>query len=201
MHPLIYKRRHHRSVMSIAHATSVAASAFVVFCLSAGPGFASETTHREPGRDPFNQVSGQVTRLAAIIKDEYAEEYPRAREIKFVDAPTFGRIAVAAFSIESFGLGNNSHQFLAVFEARSIPRAQNAPPYYSLAAVVEVGEGCWVDLRGIQVSKSRDHARPSALSLSFPTFVSSTIGSCNGSTRATYLFDQGVGVGQLTREK
>jgi hypothetical protein len=187
--------------MSTIRATSVATFALIVVGLIATSGFTADLAGVGQSRDPLSQVAGQVTRLVSTIKDECAKEYPTAREIKFVDVPNSDRIAVATFFIEGFGGGNNSHQFLAVFVSRNIPRVPTAPPYYSLAAVVEVGEGCGVHATSVRVSTSRDRTRPNALSLSFPTFVSSTIGSCNGSTRATYLFDPAMEVGQLTRQK
>jgi hypothetical protein len=125
--------------------------------------------------------------------------YPPAREIKFVDTPNSGRIAVATFFIEGFGGGNNSYQFLAVFAAQNIPRTPKDLPYYSLAAVVEVGAGCAVHPRGVRVNASPEPTRAALLSLSFPTFVSSFNGSCNGLTRATYSFDPAAHVGQLMR--
>jgi hypothetical protein len=187
--------------MFAIRAASIGTFALSVVGLIATPGFAADFASVGQRRDPLNQVAGQVTRLVSTIKDEYAEEYPRGREIKFVDVPNSDRIAVATFFIEGFGGGNNSYQFLAVFASRSVPRVPASPPYYSLAAVVEVGEGCGLDVRGVRVSASRDRTRPNAFSLSFPIFVSSTIGSCNGLTRATYLFDPGMEVGQLTRQK
>ena len=105
--------------------------------LCATTGFAADSASLRRGRDPSHQVAEQVTRLVATIKDEYAEEYPRARRIKFVDTANFDRIALATFFIEGFGGGNNSHQFLAVFAARSIPRTPSNLPFPR--AILRVG--------------------------------------------------------------
>jgi hypothetical protein len=188
-----------KSIMPTLRASSSVTFALIMLGLCATTGFAADSASLRRGRDPSHQVAEQVTRLVATIKDEYAEEYPRARRIKFVDTANFDRIALATFFIEGFGGGNNSHQFLAVFAARSIPRTPSNLPYYSLAAVVEVGEGCAVDPQGVRVSASRGPTRAEGLSLSIPTFVSSVNGSCNGITRATYSFEPGAQIGQLVR--
>jgi hypothetical protein len=185
--------------MRILRAISVASTALIMLGLCTAPGFAADSAASRQGRDPANQVAEQVARLVATVKDEYAEEYPRGREVKFVNTPNAGRIAVATFFIEGFGGGNNSYQFLAVFAARSIPRTPTDIPYYSLAAFAEVGEGCAVDAHAVRVSASPEPNGAALLSLSFPTFVSTANGSCNGLTRITYSFDPAAQIGQLVR--
>lgn len=142
-----------------------------------------------------HQVGTQVDHLIAVIKDEYAAEAPDGRRVQFIDVPPDGTIAVATFGIEGFADGNNVHQYLAVFGPPN-ERGPNFPlPYYSLSALTEVGDGCAVDIRSVRVSGIREDG---SLTLTFPTFLTSTMSSCEGKTHRSYVMrTKGTRLGQL----
>ena len=86
-----------------------------------------------------DEVNADVSKLVALMKDSYAEEYEKARGIKIMtDNVDNNVVAVAVFTIESFGLGNNYTQFMAVFTNLSTA-SPGHPQRLSLLDVKVVG--------------------------------------------------------------
>lgn len=148
------------------------------------PAVAGQVTDVDVRAYSARQVGSQVDRLIAVIKDEYAAEPPNGRRVQFIDLPQHGTIAVATFVIEGFADGNNVHQYLAVFGPPNDRGPDSPLPYYSLSALTEVGDGCAVDVLNVRVSGIREDG---SLTLTLPTFLTSTTDSCEGKTRRSYV--------------
>jgi hypothetical protein len=148
------------------------------------PALARQVVASNVGTDPAHQVGSQVDRLIALIKDEYATEAPNGRRVQFIDVPRYGTIAIATFVVQGFGDGNNVHQYLAIFGPPNDPATVPTRRYYALSALTEIGDGCAVDVRGVRFSGLRGDG---SLTLTLPTFTSSTTGSCEGRTRRSYV--------------
>jgi hypothetical protein len=99
----------------------------------------------------FRQINGQVSRLVSAINDEYGAEVLAARRVRLIDVPDYGTMALAVFTIESFAMGNNFHQFLAIFGPPDEPNEKSVWPYYSLTGLAEVGDGCDVHVENAEV--------------------------------------------------
>jgi hypothetical protein len=165
-------------------------TAFVAF-----PAVAGQFTDAQVRTDRARQINSRIDRLVAAIKDEYAAEPPHGRQLQFVNMPKYGTIAIASFVIEGFGDGNNVHQFLAVFGPPNNPGPKYPLPYYALSALTEVGDGCAVDVRSVRASGIREDG---SLTLTLPTFTTSTTGSCEGRASRSYVLRTGVArLGQL----
>lgn len=156
----------------------------IVAILVALPAFAGQVAPSDVGTDSAHQVGSQVDRLIAAIKDEYATEAPNGRRVQFIDVPKYGTIAIATFVIEGFGDGNNVHQYLAIFGPPNDPGTASTRRYYALSALTEAGDDCAVDIRRVRFSGLRGDG---SLTLSLPTFTLSTMGSCDGRTRRSYV--------------
>lgn len=116
----------------------------------------------------LTQVNRQVTRLVSAINDEYSGEFLAARRVRLIDVPHYGTMALATFVIESFALGNNFHQFLAIFGPPDEPGGKPVWPYYSLTGLAEVGDGCDVRVERAQVK----YVGASTLEIAMPNSIS-----------------------------
>jgi hypothetical protein len=168
----------------------ILAAIFIAF-----PALARQHATEDVCSSRAHQINSQLDHLVAVIQDEYGAEKPHGRQLQFVVVPKHGTIAIASFIIEGFGDGNNAHQFLAVFGPPADPGPKSSFPYYALSGLTEVGDGCAVDVRRIRVSGIRDDR---SLTLTLPTFVTSTTGSCEGGTSRSYTWRTGdARLGQL----
>lgn len=106
----------------------------------------------------FKPLIQQVERLTQLLKDRSAVGYPAATMVQLVKVSTYREIAVAVFTIEGFGGGNNHSQYLALFDVDSEDRSQ---PFYTLVDVMHIGGKGWravesMDARVTSDSKSGD---------------------------------------------
>jgi len=87
-----------------------------------------------------SEVNSKVTQLTSMIGDPYSQEYTSARGIQIMirDNKDNLAVAVAVFTIESFGLGNNYTQFMAVF-ANLSKESEGHPQKLSLLDFMAVG--------------------------------------------------------------
>jgi len=98
------------------------------------------------------EINTRVTQLAAMMGDSYSQEYPDYRGIQILRNDKEDRlVAVAVFTIEGLGGGNNYTQFLAVFAAMS-GDTEGHPKRMSLLDVMAVGGK---GLRGIEFKNIR----------------------------------------------
>jgi hypothetical protein len=119
------------------------------FCAGAmafdqGPGIAS-------ANEILAQLNKRVSELSSAVNDEYGSEVLADRRVRVMDVPHYGTIALATFTIEGFSLGNNWHQFLAVFGPPNERNGNKRWPYYSLTGFSEVGDGCDANIEKAQV--------------------------------------------------
>lgn len=85
------------------------------------------------------EISDKIATLVKLLSDGYAEEYKEARGIHIFHAPMGSTIAVAVFTIEGFGAGNNHTQFMAVFATQGEELKERSPRMPSLLDVAAVG--------------------------------------------------------------
>jgi hypothetical protein len=86
-----------------------------------------------------DEINERVTQLAAMMGDSYSQEYPDYRGIQILRHDKENMlVAVAVFTIEGLGGGNNYTQFMAVFAAPSKETAGH-PKRMSLLDVMAVG--------------------------------------------------------------
>ncbi len=98
------------------------------------------TASAAPGAPP-KLLTAQVQRLVDLMRDSYATGYPEATLVQMV-SPSKGRnLALAVFTIEAFGGGNNHQQFFAVFE-HEVDRAEQRE-HYRLIDVMPIGGKGW----------------------------------------------------------
>jgi hypothetical protein len=100
------------------------------FCM-AGPARAAPPPQLEP----------QIERLVALLGDSYARGYPKTTMVQAVGLPDGRKLALAIFTIEAYGGGNNHRQYIAVFEDEvdeSGPRN-----HFTLLDVMQIGGKGW----------------------------------------------------------
>lgn len=90
----------------------------------------------------------QVQRLTELLRDSHAVGYPNATMAQAIDLRGGRQLALAVFTVEGFGGGNNHSQFLAVFETDD----ETKPPHYSLIDVIHIAGKGW---RGIEKLNAR----------------------------------------------
>jgi hypothetical protein len=83
----------------------------------------------------------QVARLVELLRDSYATGYPEATMVQMVSPSQDRKLALAVFTIEAFGGGNNHQQFLAVFE-HELDKAGHRE-HYTLVDVMPIGAKGW----------------------------------------------------------
>jgi hypothetical protein len=102
-----------------------------------------------------NELSAKLSQLVELMKDPYAEEYEKARGIAILKMGNSENeehtlvVAVAVFTIESFALGNNYTQFMAVF-ANLSEDSEGHPQRLSFLDVKAVGGK---GIRGVEFNK------------------------------------------------
>jgi|GEM_PF-862204 len=84
-------------------------------------------------------LDSQVNSLVFLLQDIYSQEYKPYRAV--FDIPENRKVVV--FSIESYYLGNNSYQFLAVFRKSQRQETETSTPYgpitYKLLGYLQIG--------------------------------------------------------------
>lgn len=128
-------------------------------------------------------LDAQLKRLAGLLGDSYASAYPEAARIQQVPRPDGGRLAVALFTIEAYGGGNNHRQYLAVFEEEideSGPRG-----HFMLLGVAQVGAKGWRAVRDLKVDAGFDAAGRTLLAI--PAFANMPSDALNFPSRATTI--------------
>ena len=85
-----------------------------------------------------DEVGAKVTELAAMMGDSHSVSSPEYRGIRIATDREGGAVAVAIFTIEGFGGGNNYIQYMAVFASLDA-EAAGRPPRMSLLDVMAVG--------------------------------------------------------------
>lgn len=113
-----------------------------------------------------DEVNTKVTQLAAIMGDSYSQEYPDYRGIQILTNDKENMVvAVAVFTIEGLGGGNNYTQFIAVFAALS-EESEGHPKRMSLLDVMPVGGK---GLRGIEFKNIRMKESERDIVITVPT--------------------------------
>ena len=105
-----------------------------------------------------DEVNAKVTQLIELLRDSYAQEFPDYRGIQILEDKKSDRaIAVAVFTVESFALGNDYTQFMAVFANLSEESAGH-PKRLSLLDVIAVGgKGVrGVEFKSMKMERSKD---------------------------------------------
>ncbi len=103
---------------------------------------------------PPPQLEAQVARLAALLGDSYSKSVPGSAQVQAVSLPDGRKLAVAVFTIEAYGGGNNHRQYLAVFQEEideSGPRN-----HYTLLDVMLVGAKGWQAIHELKVEVELD---------------------------------------------
>ncbi|MGX9217894.1 hypothetical protein ACWV27_05755 [Massilia varians] len=83
----------------------------------------------------------QVARLVELLRDNYATGYPEATMVQMVSPSQDRKLALAVFTIEAYGGGNNHQQFFAVFE-HELDKAGHGE-HYTLVEVMSIGAKGW----------------------------------------------------------
>lgn len=83
----------------------------------------------------------QLERLVELLRDSYATGYPEATMVQMVSPSKDRKLALAVFTIEAFGGGNNHQQFFAVFE-HELDKAGRRE-HYTLVDVMPIGAKGW----------------------------------------------------------
>ncbi|TAL22475.1 MAG: hypothetical protein EPN94_11090 [Nitrospirae bacterium] len=121
--------------------------------------FANEKT-------PNDEINAKVTQLAAMMGDSYSHEYPDYRGIQILRNKKEDTIvAVAVFTIEGLGGGNNYTQYMAVFSALS-EASEGHPKRMSLLDVMAVGGK---GVRGIEFKNIRIEQLKGDIIITVPT--------------------------------
>lgn len=99
-------------------------------------------------------MAPQIERLVALLGDSYAKGYPQAAMVQAVSLPDGRKLAVAVFTIEAYGGGNNHRQYLALFE----DEADESGPrdHYLLLDVMQIGAKGWRAIPQLQVETRVD---------------------------------------------
>jgi hypothetical protein len=124
--------------------------AALLLCLT----LAASTAHAAPPAP--KPLVAQVERLVELLRDSYATGYPEATMVQMVSPAKGRKLALAVFTIEAFGGGNNHQQFFAVFE-HELDKAEKRE-HYTLIDVMPIGGKGWraiMDLKAkTQTSKN-----------------------------------------------
>ena len=84
------------------------------------------------------EVDAKVTQLAAMLGDSHSAASPEYRGIRTMTDRDGTTVAVAVFTVEGFGGGNNHIQYMAVFASLDA-EAAGRQPRMSLIDVMAVG--------------------------------------------------------------
>lgn len=113
-----------------------------------------------------DDINTKVTQLAAMLGDSYSHEYPDYRGIQILRNKIEDTVvAVAVFTVEGFGGGNNYTQYMAVFAALSV-ESEGHPKKVSLLDVMAVGGK---GVRGIEFKDIRIKQSKGDIAITVPT--------------------------------
>lgn len=114
------------------HKRLCAAALLLSFTLAAVPAHAAAALPKP--------LVAQVERLVELLRDSYATGYPEATMVQMV-SPSKGRnLALAVFTIEAFGGGNNHQQYFAVFE-HELDKVEKREHYTLIDVMPIAGKG------------------------------------------------------------
>ncbi len=103
-----------------------------------------------------SQLDAQLKRLAGLLGDSYATAYPELAQVQTIEGPHGRKLAIALFTIESYGGGNNHRQHLAVFEEEN---DESGPRnHFMLRDVVLIGAKGWRAIRELKAQARVDEA-------------------------------------------
>ncbi len=105
---------------------------------------------------PPKLLTAQVERLVELLRDSYATGYPEATMVQMASPSKDRHLALAVFTIEAFGGGNNHQQFFAVFE-HEVDKAGKRE-HYTLVDVMPIGGKGWRAIMELKakVTKSKN---------------------------------------------
>lgn len=99
------------------------------------------------------QLEARVDALSTLLKDSYATEF--SRDVHWFTNKHLGNVAIVVLTLEGFGGGNGSSQYLAVFNDSAALDAETGDlPYYILIDFIQAGSKGWryIDSHNISVS-------------------------------------------------
>ena len=129
-------------------------------------------------------LDAQIKRLAGLLGDSYATAYPESAMVQTLSLPQGRTLAVAVFTIESFGGGNNHRQYLAVFEQE---RNEAGPmEHFSMLDVVLIGAKGWRAIPALKVDSRVDEQSGKVL-LAIPALANLPSDALNFPSRTTTI--------------
>ena len=111
--------------------------------------------------EPPKALLAQVERLTELLRDGYAQGYADATLCQILTVDEYQQLALAVFTIEGFGGGNNHRQYFAAFRV-DVDASQ--PPYYSLLDVIAIGGKGW---RGVEELNATLDVEPERMLIRF----------------------------------
>jgi hypothetical protein len=129
-------------------------------------------------------LDAQIKRLAGLLGDSYARAYPDSAMVQTLSLPQGRTLAVAVFTIESFGGGNNHRQYLARFEQ---DRNEAGPiDHFALLDVMLIGAKGWRAIPALKV-ESRVDAKTGKVLLAIPAMANTENDALNFPSRKTTI--------------
>lgn len=129
-------------------------------------------------------LEAQIKRLAGLLGDTYARAYPESAMVQTLSLPQGRTLAVAVFTIESFGGGNNHRQYLALFEQ---DRNEAGPlEHFSMLDVMLIGAKGWRAIPALKV-ESRVEEKTGKLLLAIPALANQPQDALNFPSRNTTI--------------
>lgn len=103
----------------------------------------------------------QVAHLTELLRDSYAVGYPEATMYQSLHFKNGTDIALAVFTVEGFGGGNNHQQFLAVF----YPENEQGKQHFVFGDVMQIGGKGWRSIESLQAKASQLNSRHYVITL------------------------------------
>lgn len=139
---------------------------------------------RQASRQAPELLTQQVAHLVALLRDSYATGYPEGTLAQEVGIGQDRKLALAVFTIEAFGGGNNHTQFLAVFEHESGEHARQE--HYSLVDVMPIGGKGWRAIERLQVTANQD-GKTGSIHFAIPALKNGLDDAANFPTRPAVI--------------
>lgn len=129
-------------------------------------------------------LDAQIKRLAGLLGDSYATAHPEGAMVQTLNLPQGRTLAVAVFTIESFGGGNNHRQYLALFEQ---DRNEQGPlDHFSMLDVMLIGAKGWRAVPALKV-ESRVDEKTGKVVLAIPAMANLPNDALNFPSRKTTI--------------
>jgi hypothetical protein len=113
------------------------------------------TAWAQPDSEPAPAVLlKQIEHLSELLRDPYASWYQEATMIQQVAVPGGSPLALAVFTVEGFGGGNNHSQYFAVF---SPEEGMDGTVHYTLLDVLPIAGKGWRGVWELNARVSRAH--------------------------------------------